>query len=313
MTTNFQKLLDAARRAYAAHVKRESFADDPDDAGVNNGLDGLHEAMDDLLDVIEAIEAEVTTPKWAPPQTAEEAIKRMREDGDGDPEGTARLNYPHLFAPEAGAGGEVEWMTHALDTGVPGDHNVLVGACGQTSVGTVIPPGSPETGADCFVWEMFFGVSAAIEGTAPTEAEARAAVEASFRSALPRLTGGAGVELPSREAAAKAIAEVLDMEHWDVMEAVTHELYATAADAVLSLLSAAPRVPVGGEGVWQPIETAPRDGTRILVLVPPASIVVAHWWGGKFRLHTLSSLNKLGQPTDWMPLPSFPTKGGADA
>lgn len=34
---------------------------------------------------------------FTPPQTAEEAIARERADGDADPEGTAQLNYPHLF------------------------------------------------------------------------------------------------------------------------------------------------------------------------------------------------------------------------
>lgn len=39
---------------------------------------------------------------WTPPKTAEEAIERMREDGDADPEGTARMNYPGLFvSPDA--------------------------------------------------------------------------------------------------------------------------------------------------------------------------------------------------------------------
>lgn len=32
-----------------------------------------------------------------PPATAEEAIANERADGDADPEGTARLNHPHLF------------------------------------------------------------------------------------------------------------------------------------------------------------------------------------------------------------------------
>jgi hypothetical protein len=35
------------------------------------------------------------------PTTKEEAIDRMRKDGDADPEGTARTNWPHLF--DAGA------------------------------------------------------------------------------------------------------------------------------------------------------------------------------------------------------------------
>lgn len=34
---------------------------------------------------------------YVPPKSSEEAIERMREDGDADPEGTARMNYPQLF------------------------------------------------------------------------------------------------------------------------------------------------------------------------------------------------------------------------
>jgi len=33
------------------------------------------------------------------PVSQQEAIERMRVDGDADPEGTARMNWPHLFEP----------------------------------------------------------------------------------------------------------------------------------------------------------------------------------------------------------------------
>ena len=36
-------------------------------------------------------------PLYVAPATKEEAIARMRKDGDADPEGTARMNWPHLF------------------------------------------------------------------------------------------------------------------------------------------------------------------------------------------------------------------------
>jgi hypothetical protein len=35
----------------------------------------------------------------AAPANKDEAIERMRVDGDADPEGTARMNWPHLFEP----------------------------------------------------------------------------------------------------------------------------------------------------------------------------------------------------------------------
>lgn len=36
-------------------------------------------------------------PVYVAPATKEEAIARMRADGDADPESTARMNWPHLF------------------------------------------------------------------------------------------------------------------------------------------------------------------------------------------------------------------------
>lgn len=36
-------------------------------------------------------------PVYVAPATKDEAIARMRKDGDADPEGTARMNWPHLF------------------------------------------------------------------------------------------------------------------------------------------------------------------------------------------------------------------------
>ena len=74
---------------------------------------------------------------------------------------------------------------------------------------------------------------------------------------------------------------------------------------------------MGERAQWQPIETAPMDGTHILVWnakqpqLPPTT---AHWWGGGpepggFHL----SVNYLGEysdfgmpPTHWMPLPKPP-------
>lgn len=57
---------------------------------------------------------------------------------------------------------------------------------------------------------------------------------------------------------------------------------------------------------WQPIETAPRDGTRILAFVPPYGAMTAHtdFFNGEWRCH--SCLNREAQPTHWMPLPDPP-------
>jgi hypothetical protein len=55
---------------------------------------------------------------------------------------------------------------------------------------------------------------------------------------------------------------------------------------------------------WQPIETAPRDGTRILVSDADGFMIVAFWFAdgwddGDFR-------SGLTWPQYWMPLPPPP-------
>jgi hypothetical protein len=66
---------------------------------------------------------------------------------------------------------------------------------------------------------------------------------------------------------------------------------------------------------WQPIETAPRDGTDVLVYVPkphwhyppPATPgVFEAWYGyGKWKIDTDDNGTWV-EPTHWMPLPSPP-------
>lgn len=58
---------------------------------------------------------------------------------------------------------------------------------------------------------------------------------------------------------------------------------------------------------WQPITTAPKDGTAILVWRPkevdgPGAHVGVDWWSGNswYRSRTYQ------QPTRWMPLPEEP-------
>lgn len=55
---------------------------------------------------------------------------------------------------------------------------------------------------------------------------------------------------------------------------------------------------------WQPIETAPTNGTPILIFVH-GEVAIATWYSGKYQ--------GVGQPTHWMPLPPAPAtdlKGG---
>lgn len=57
--------------------------------------------------------------------------------------------------------------------------------------------------------------------------------------------------------------------------------------------------------VWQPIETAPKDGTEILTFKIgnyKRRILAIHWWDGSH----FKSRSYIPNPTHWMPLPSRP-------
>ena len=68
---------------------------------------------------------------------------------------------------------------------------------------------------------------------------------------------------------------------------------------------------------WQPIETAPKDGTRILVYMEGA--IIEAWWedgysGGEWDCVSMSShgcgccRSTNDAPTHWVPLPAKPEK-----
>jgi hypothetical protein len=56
---------------------------------------------------------------------------------------------------------------------------------------------------------------------------------------------------------------------------------------------------------WQPIETAPKDGTPILVYEKNAGIVVMFYLTGSFRdIVSIATLRY--EASHWMPLPDAP-------
>lgn len=71
---------------------------------------------------------------------------------------------------------------------------------------------------------------------------------------------------------------------------------------------------------WRPIETAPRDGTEILVFEPAKGeygsqyIAVVSFkeqgWNGPKWYETLNEEHTVDEPTHWMPLPKPPTEIG---
>jgi hypothetical protein len=56
-------------------------------------------------------------------------------------------------------------------------------------------------------------------------------------------------------------------------------------------------------GRWQPIETAPKDGTRLFLWSPDLGYHAGHWENAQWK--TLTGFNA-GGPTHWMPLPERP-------
>jgi Protein of unknown function (DUF551) len=66
---------------------------------------------------------------------------------------------------------------------------------------------------------------------------------------------------------------------------------------------------------WQPIETAPKDGTHILAFEPFENVIVSTWWwsqpdskngGAWYGTDPMDRLNWCQCFTHWMPLPSPP-------
>lgn len=66
---------------------------------------------------------------------------------------------------------------------------------------------------------------------------------------------------------------------------------------------------------WQPIETAPKDGTRILAIAPPDGHQIVAWGQSKrranWRINFETGPAWWGAPTHWIPLPA-PPEGGQD-
>ena len=60
---------------------------------------------------------------------------------------------------------------------------------------------------------------------------------------------------------------------------------------------------------WQPIDTAPKDGTDILVYVPTSGEqFVVYWHKEEVWAHSITPTGAIGycEPTLWMPLPEPP-------
>jgi hypothetical protein len=60
---------------------------------------------------------------------------------------------------------------------------------------------------------------------------------------------------------------------------------------------------------WQPIETAPKTGARILTVRGNGYVAVQRWYSPNLGAHMwLDDVGRVpaGEPTHWMPLPEAP-------
>ena len=55
---------------------------------------------------------------------------------------------------------------------------------------------------------------------------------------------------------------------------------------------------------WQPIETAPKDGTRVIVLEGDGDVSLADFYDGRWFYSVAH--DEMFDPTHWMPLPDPP-------
>ena len=115
-----------------------------------------------------------------------------------------------------------------------------------------------------------------------------------------------------RRDALRALVEVSVAYHGIPLVAPITEVYTRAVDDRLAAMSVSP---------WQPIETAPRDGTKILVFHPDMGVEITEWYeitqtnyvefeGGLYRKERAifyAGWNNNGHhATHWQPLPEPP-------
>lgn len=96
------------------------------------------------------------------------------------------------------------------------------------------------------------------------------------------------------------------------------ELYEQEADSNYSaMLAAAPPPPIESVSQWRPIETAPKDGTRVLIKFASGSEREATWrttYGGEWHVKSFTHLpwHDQHEIASWMPLPAAPAAPGVE-
>lgn len=151
------------------------------------------------------------------------------------------------------------------------------------------------------------------EEIARFEAAAERSVPLSLKELDARLRAPPAPEagLPGREEIAAKIVNPYVDQHIETCRAQSDwKHYLVIADAILSL--------AGKTREWMPIDTAPKDGTYVLLVIPydEPSVTVGAYDGVHPREHWHSWRFDGDdgpcdiQPTHWLPLPSPPTDAG---
>lgn len=58
--------------------------------------------------------------------------------------------------------------------------------------------------------------------------------------------------------------------------------------------------------MWEPIETAPKNGRRVLLLDHWGNYEIARWIGEPHNHWSIDGFRSISRPTHWMPLPEPP-------
>lgn len=105
----------------------------------------------------------------------------------------------------------------------------------------------------------------------------------------------------ARELHDEAFAYAHNLPAWEQLPPRARDRFLDRADRILTILRKAE---------WRPIETAPKDGTEVLVFEPSREGVQA-WLGSGWFDNSLGWLDNARSslhlnPTHWMPLPESP-------
>jgi hypothetical protein len=116
---------------------------------------------------------------------------------------------------------------------------------------------------------------------------------------------------PAQAVDVGAIREVIDVLN-DVVRTAPMSNFSRSrvgnqVDKLTRALSGEKAGPVG-DG-WQPIETAPKDGTRVLTYAPKRTWATQHIAINHFKQGVWQHCNSECPPTHWQPLPASPTPG----